>query len=78
MPHASDKAGLGDVRQEVRSITEVKRLIRRLSQVQYSLTKVKRVVEEKEIYMCWLESHEEGLKSIDTVEKGFKNGMLAF
>ena len=75
MPHAFDK---GDARHEVRSITEVKHLIRRLSQLQYSMAKVKRVVEVKEIDMCLLESHEEGLKRIDTVQKGLKSSMLAF
>ena len=41
-----------------------------------SLTKVKRVVEEKETDMCLLKSHEEGLKSIDTDLQGIKNDML--
>ena len=46
MPHAFDK---GDGRTEVRSISEAELLGRRLSQVQDSLMKIKRVVlEEKE------------------------------
>ena len=64
IPHAFDK-GDGELRLD--------RSLRRnisaddLSQVQDSLTRVKRaVVEEKETDMCLLESHEERLKSIDT------------
>ena len=70
MPHASNK---GDGRAEVRSISEAEHLSRRLSQVEDSLTKAKRVVlEEKETDMCLLESHEERLKSINTDLQGIK------
>ena len=60
MPHRFDK---GNGKAEVRLISEVECLRRRLSQVYNSLTKVKRVVlEEKETDMCSLESHERGSK----------------
>ena len=56
MPHASDK-GDGTCRPVFRSITEAKHLSWRLSQVQDSLMKNKRVMEEKETDMCVLEGH---------------------
>ena len=59
--HTSDK---GDSRPEVRSITEVELLSQRLSQVQDSLMKIKRVAEEKETNMCSLEAQGK-LKSIN-------------
>ena len=49
---------------------------RRFSQVQDSLMKVKRVVEEKETKLCLLEGYEERLKSIDTDLQGIKCDML--
>ena len=73
MPHTSDK---GHGRPEVRSISEAEHLSRRLSQVQDSLMKVKRVAEKKETEMCLLERHEERLKSIDTDLQGIKRDML--
>ena len=74
MPHESGK---GDGRAEVRSVSEAEHLSRRLSQVQDSLTKVKRaVLEEKESDMCSLESHEERLKTIDTDLQSIKRDML--
>ena len=79
MPHASDK---GDGRTEASLISEVEHLSRRLSQVQDSLTRVKRVVlEDKEtdiIYadMCLLKGHEGRLKSIDTDLQAIKRDML--
>ena len=72
--HVSNK---GDGRVEVRSISEAEHLSRRLSQVQNSVTKVKRVVlEDKETEMCLLESHEESLKSVDTDLHAIKCDML--
>ena len=74
MPRASDKGG---GRAEVRSISEAEHLSRRLSQVQDSLTKVKRVVlEKKEADVCLLESRDDRLKSIDTDLQAIKRNML--
>ena len=74
MPHASDN---GDGRAEVRSISEKEHLSRRLSQVQDSLTKVKRVVlEDKETDMCLLESHEDRPNTIDADLQAIKRDML--
>ena len=73
MPHASDK---GDGRPVVRSITEAEHLSRRLSQVHDSLTKVKRIVDVKEMNMFLLEGHEEKLKSINVDLEGTRRDML--
>ena len=74
MPHASGKS---DSRAEARSISEAEHFSRRLSQVQDSLTKVKRVVlEDKDTNMCLLESHEDRLKTIDTDLHSIKRDML--
>ena len=73
MAHAS---GMDDHR-PVRLITEVEHLSWRLSQVYDSLTKVKRVVEEKETDMCLLlEGHEETLKCIKADLQGIKQDLL--
>ena len=73
MPHATD---MGDHRPVVRSISEAEHLSQRLSQVHDSLTKVNRVVEEKEADMCLLEGHEERLKSINADLQGIKQDLL--
>ena len=74
MPHTSNK---GDGRAEVNSISELEHLSRRLSQVQDSSMKVKRVaLEDKETDMCQLESHEKKLKSINTDLQGIKCDIL--
>ena len=74
MPHASNK---GNSIAKVRSIFEVEHLSRRLSQAQDSLTKVERVVvEEKEMDMCLLESHDKRFKSIDTDLQSIKSDVL--
>ena len=73
MPHASD---MGDHRPAVRSITEAEHLSRRLSQVHDFLTKVKRVVEEKEMDICLLKGHEQRLMGINFDLQGIKRDML--
>ena len=71
--HAS---GSGDVRPGVRSVTEAEHLSRRLDQVHDSLTKVKRVKDDRSLDACSLEGHEERIKSIDADLQIIKRDML--
>ena len=72
MPHVFDK---GNHRPEVRLITEAEHLSWRLSQVQDSLKKVNRVVEERETGMRLLEKHKDKLKRINTDLQGKTHNM---
>ena len=74
MTHASNK---GDGRAEIRLMSEEEQLKQRLSQVEDSLTKVKRVaLQDKKMDMCLVESYEERLKSTATDKQGMKRDML--
>ena len=69
--------GIGDDRPGVRSITKAEYLRRRLDlQVHESLTKVKRVKDDKALDVCSLEGHEERVKSIDADLQVIKREML--
>ena len=71
--HAS---GSGDVRPGVRSVTEAEHLSRRLDQMHDSLTKVKRVKDDRSLDTWSLEGHEERIKSIDAGLQIIKRDML--
>ena len=59
-------------------ISEAENLIRQMNQVHNSLTRAKRVVDDKdkEVDMCVLEGHEERIKRIDVELQGIKQDML--
>ena len=60
----------------VRSVTEAEHLSRRLDQVHDSLTKVRRVKDDRSLDACSLEGHEERIKSIDADLQIIKRDML--
>ena len=60
----------------VGSVTEAENLRQKLSQVHDSLTKIKKVVEEKETDKCLLEGHAEKLPCIYAEQQGIEWDLL--
>ena len=75
-PVTPNASGIGDNQPGIRLINEVEHLSRRFDQVHDSLTKVKRVMDDKKLDMCSLEGHEERVKSINADLYKIKYDML--